>query len=119
MINIPKSQSTLDIFKKEISRHDIRAFIEGINSTRSCLSNHPDTDPIKCETAVLSSGNLFTYHTHPNGTPFPSDVDIKTTKRMGKRFLIIGLVPTNEIIIFSAIDGFHKPILKVPAKSLL
>ena len=94
-----------------INAKDKRVFGALIDKTRQCINNQKDgDDPLVCETAYLSKENDFTYHTHPNGTPMPSDIDRKTTARLNKNYLIIGLVPTRKVIVFSKNDGFNRII---------
>ena len=42
-----------------------------------------------------------TFHTHPNGVPLLSDVDEKTTKRLGLPLACIGLVPQRKTQCFN------------------
>ena len=82
-----------------------------IDRTRMCMDKlGPGKDNVVCETAYLSANKDFTYHTHPNGTPFPSDIDRNTTHKLKKRFLIIGLVPNREIVVFENKDDFTRLI---------
>lgn len=74
---------------------EAREFIE---RTKSCLNTGKFGDPNFCE--VASIGHDYTFHTHPRGTRQPSDVDIKTTLDLRKRFLCIGLVPTKKVICY-------------------
>ena len=90
-----------------------RIFKELISQTRTCMKNTSNgsfEDDLKCETAYLSDHNGYTYHTHPNGNESPSEVDRRTTQRLGKQYLIIGMVPTNKIVVYSKDDGFKKMI---------
>lgn len=79
-----------------------------IGQTKSCMAKTDGTfkEYLACETAYLSDGDRYTYHTHPMGTPEPSQADINTTKRLGKHWLLIGLVPSREVIGFHDSDGF-------------
>lgn len=99
-------------YSDAITERDKRIFKDLIEKTRVCMGSELRTsdDGLECETAYLSDSDGFTYHTHPNGTPYPSDVDKVTTAKWKKRFLIIGLVPTNEVVVYSAKDGFTKMV---------
>ena len=84
-----------------------------INATRSCLqTTQPKThaDKIKCETAYFSELGSYTYHTHPVGVPYPSEVDKKTTAKFNKKYLVIGLVPTREVIVWGVFPKYDKII---------
>ena len=65
-------------------------------------------ESLACETAYFSENNDFTYHTHPNGSIEPSEQDKVTTNRFNKKFMFIGLVPTNEVVVYGAADNFTK-----------
>jgi hypothetical protein len=66
-------------------------------SAKFMAEKHPqDTN----DAEVASIGHDYTYHTHPRGTPQPSEADINTTTQLGKRFLCIGLVPNKEVICY-------------------
>ena len=86
---------------------DNKLFHVAMDNTRKCLQLNPGVDPVMCETAVLSDNDWYTFHTHPRGVDYPSDVDIETTKRLGKEYLCIGLVPENRTICFHENDGFQ------------
>ena len=86
-----------------------------INKTRDCLRAKGITTPISedrfsealtCETAIFSKENDYTYHTHPNGSPKPSQTDKDTTNKFNKKFMFIGLVPTREVVVYGADDNF-------------
>ncbi len=103
-----KSRGVLSL---DINPTDRRIFRGLMDQTRICLRNQkPGEDPLACETAYLSKKDDFTYHTHPFGTPEPSEVDRETTSKLGKRYMIIGLVPQRKIVVFSAQDGFRRII---------
>ena len=40
-------------------------------------------------------------HSHPSGTPYPSDIDITTTQRLGKKNLCIVRVPQREVVCYN------------------
>jgi len=67
---------------------------------------------IKCETALFSEGNDYTYHTHPNGVDFPSQADIDTTAKFKKKYLMIGLVPFREVVIWGDYPKYDKMLAK-------
>lgn len=93
-----------------ISPTEKNTFRNLIEATRNCLAHSDGTweSAIACETAIFSENSRYTYHTHPNGTPAPSDKDRQTTAKFGKEWLIIGLVPTNEVVYFHKSDNYHK-----------
>jgi len=99
-------------YDRVLTENDRRVFRELIDKTRMCLASPERTTQqgIECETAYLSHTDAFTYHTHPNGIDYPSDVDKRTTKKFGKRFLMIGLVPTNEVVVYSDRDGYSQMV---------
>ena len=101
-------------WRDSVTSADRQVFGALIDKTRACMgSSDRKTDwALECETAYLSNNKHFTYHTHPNGTPYPSDIDKKTTSRLKKSYLIIGLVPTREVVVYSAKDGFSKLVGK-------
>ena len=98
---------------------DRSVFKNLINNTRQCLRSKglPTNGDISvdqykpaiaCETAYFSLGNEFTYHTHPNGSPEPSDQDKITTSKHKKKFMFIGLVPSNEVVVYGSSDNFTR-----------
>ena len=86
-----------------------------INQTKRCLANTaPNTHDgqIKCETAYFSQLNNYTYHTHPNGVLEPSDIDVATTAKHKKQFLVIGLVPSNEVVVWGPYPTYNKLVAR-------
>ena len=86
-----------------------------INKTKACLQNtKPKTHAgqIKCETALFSEGTDYTYHTHPNGINFPSQPDIQTTAKHKKKVLMIGLVPTNEVVVWGYYPTYDRMVAR-------
>lgn len=85
-------------------------FRELMSQTRRCISRTDGSykELLACETAALSEGTKYTYHTHPRGTPEPSNADRKTTARLNKDWLLIGLVPSNELVGFHKSDNYRK-----------
>lgn len=87
------------------------AFAELMQKTRQCLQNiGNDPDRVQCETALLSEQNKFTFHTHPDGTRYPSDIDKRTTKKLNKDYLCIGLVPNGETVCWHKKDNFKNEV---------
>ena len=108
-------------YRSVINSVDNSTFRNMIQKTRSCLEskgiNHPITlenysESLACETAYFSQNKDFTYHTHPNGSEEPSAQDIKTTNRFNKKFMFIGLVPSNEVVVYGKWDNFSKKLGK-------
>ena len=86
-----------------------------IGETRKCLNKtNPQNqdDRIKCETAYFSELDNYTYHTHPVGIEYPSEIDKQTTAKHGKQYLVIGLVPTNEIVVWGPYPTYDKIITR-------
>lgn len=88
-----------------------------IMKTRSCLNTkgikHPITmanykEALACETAYFSENSDYTYHTHPNGSKEPSEQDKKTTNKFNKKFMFIGLVPSNKVVVYGKWDNFQE-----------
>ena len=94
----------------KLNDHEQMMFRHMIALTRGCMARTDGSfaEHLKCETAYLSEGDRFTYHTHPRGSPDPSEADRRTTSRLKKDWLLIGLVPTNEIVGYSKSDGFKQ-----------
>lgn len=89
--------------------------------TRQCMTAHPElandvTGAIQCETihpATLSNFSRFTFHTHPHGNiDYPSPQDIKTTNKLKKKYLVIGLASKNQIVVFSNKDNFKNIVAR-------
>ena len=92
-----------------------RIFRSMINDTRSCLKNsnaNTHAKQVACENALFSYHDAFTYHTHPNGVLEPSPQDIKTTARHKKKVLAIGLVPSNEVIVWGPYPKYNKIVAR-------
>jgi proteasome lid subunit RPN8/RPN11 len=71
-------------------------------SKKYMAEKHPsDTN----DAEVASKGHNYTYHTHPRGTPTPSEPDLATTKALGKQYLCIGQVPQNKVICYDMNTG--------------
>jgi len=91
-------------------------FEELMRETRKCMQENPELEndvkgAISCEVIhpqTLSPFSNFTFHTHPHNIDYPSDADIKTTHRLKKEWLIIGLADRNQVVAFNQSDGFKK-----------
>jgi len=95
----------------KLSTHDKQIFGHMIDKTKNCLAkqgNVEHKEMLKCETAMFSENNDYTYHTHPVGVPYPSEADIRTTARFKKKYLIIGLVPTRTVVVWGVYPKYDK-----------
>ena len=107
-----KRQSVRDFVKQK------PMFSQLMAESKNCMLNHPELKnnvkgAIQCETihpATMSQFNNYTFHTHPHNIPYPSEVDKATTKRLKKKYLLIGVVPQNRTYVFSDDDNFQKHI---------
>ena len=93
------------------SENEKSTFSNMIERTKHCLNNTKPADhagEIACETAYFSEQTNYTYHTHPRGVPYPSQADINTTARFKKKYLIIGLVPTREVIVWGTYPSYNR-----------
>lgn len=96
----------------KFTRDERNTFRNMINATQNCIRNkginpHKLTaanfdEAVNCETVYFSQDNGYTYHTHPNGDPMPSQIDKDTTNRFKKKFMLIGLVPQKRVVIYKA-----------------
>ena len=73
---------------------------KGINPHRLTAENFDAA--VDCETVYFSQDDGYTYHTHPNGDPTPSQIDKDTTNRFKKKYMLIGLVPQKKVVIYRA-----------------
>ena len=92
--------------------------------TRQCMKEHPELHgndstsihrQIACEVIhpqTLSPFSNFTYHTHPARIDYPSDVDKQTTTKLKKEFLVIGVAPIDQIVVYEQRDGYQKMIAR-------
>lgn len=109
-------------------RQTIRDFIKQkpmfsqlMQASKQCMNQNPQLKndvkgAIQCETIhpqTLSNFSNFTWHSHPHNIPYPSDVDKKTTKDLGKKYLLIGVVPQNRTYVYSIDDNFEKSIAQI------
>lgn len=100
------------MFNSVLKKDDKVTFGNMITATNRCLLKHGlrsgdinidnFNQALACETAYFSEDDAFTYHTHPNGDPNPSDMDKTTTNRYKKKFMFIGLVPTRIVVCYKA-----------------
>ena len=110
-----KRQSVRDFVKQK------PMFSQLMQESKNCMLNHPELKnnvkgAIQCETihpATMSQFNNYTFHTHPHNIPYPSEVDKATTKRLKKKYLLIGVVPQNKTYVFSDEDNFEKSIATI------
>lgn len=99
-------------YNSVITRGDKSTFRNMMDATQRCIRNkginpHQLTAEnfdaaVDCETVYFSQDNGFTYHTHPNGDPRPSEIDKTTTNRFKKKFMMIGLVPQKKVVVYQA-----------------
>ena len=92
--------------------------------SQQCMNEHPefhgnDSTSIKrqiaCEVIhpqTLSPFSNFTFHTHPARIDYPSPADKKTTSKLKKEYLVIGVVPTNQIVVYQQSDNFENMIAR-------
>lgn len=92
--------------------------------SQKCMDQHPEfhgTDSasikkqIACEVIhpqTLSPFANFTFHTHPARIDYPSEADKKTTRKLKKEYLVIGIVPTNQIVVYEQSDNFQNMIAR-------
>ena len=92
--------------------------------SNQCMKEHPEfhgTDSasikkqIACEVIhpqTLSPFSNFTFHTHPARIDYPSEADKKTTTKLKKEYLVIGVVPTNQIVVYEQSDGYQNMIAR-------
>ena len=95
-------------------------FEELMRETRKCMQQNPELEndvkgAISCEVIhpqTLSPFSNFTFHTHPHNIDYPSEADIKTTNKLKKEWLIIGLADRNQVVAFNQSDGFKKIVAR-------
>ena len=110
-----KRQSIRDFIKQK------PMFSQLMQQSKNCMMAHPELKnnvkgAIQCETIhpqTLSNFSNFTFHTHPHNIPYPSETDKKTTKELGKKYLLIGVVPQNRTYVFSDSDNFEKALATI------
>ena len=76
---------------------------EAIQATKKCLTSEHPSDTNECE--MISVGENYTFHTHPQGIEQPSDADIETTRKLEKSYLCIGMVPQQKVMCWDTNGG--------------
>lgn len=90
-------------FKQAMDDH-VRCFAaKGLTCNKSGLID--DTSAHGCETAYI--GRDYTWHTHKCGIT-PSDADINTTKKLGRRYLCIGEDETKKTHCYDLQNNMRK-----------
>ena len=88
-------------------------------STRGCMRNNPQfhndvSGAIACETIhpdTMKTESNYTMHTHPHGDiDYPSDLDIQTTNKLGKDYLLIGLATKDKVVVYHKSDNFQNKV---------
>ena len=99
-------------------------FLQLMAQSNQCMKEHPefhgnDSTSIKrqiaCEVIhpqTLSPFSNFTFHTHPARIDYPSPADKKTTSKLKKEYLVIGVVPTNQIVVYQQSDNYENMIAR-------
>ena len=99
-------------------------FRQLMEQSKQCMKEHPefhgnDSASIKAQIAcevihpqTLSPFSNFTFHTHPARIDYPSEADKKTTTKLKKEYLVIGVVPTNQIVVYEQSDGYENMIAR-------
>ena len=89
-----------------------------------CMQQHPEfhgtskkqiEKQIACEVIhpqTLTPFSNFTFHTHPARIDYPSPKDIETTTNLKKEYIVIGVVPTNQIVVYEQSDNFENMIAR-------
>lgn len=94
-------------------------FEQLMQQTTQCMKEHPELHndvkgAIQCETihpGTLSNFTNFTFHTHPHSDiDYPSEQDIKTTQKLNKDFLLIGLPSKDRVVVYHKDDNFQEKI---------
>jgi hypothetical protein len=94
-------------------------FEQLMQQTSQCMKQHPELHndvegAIQCETIhpqTLSNFIDYTFHTHPHGDiDYPSEQDIKTTTKLKKDFLVIGLPSKDRVVVYHKDDNFQEKI---------
>lgn len=98
----------------EITPAARKHFIEGMEQHERCFRSKgltcnvgygekiDDVGKDGCEVAHI--GRNYTWHTHTCGVT-PSDVDIMTTEKLGKRYLCIGHSPSKKSVCYDMQNG--------------
>ena len=93
--------------------------------SEQCMKEHPEFHgtskkqierQIACEVIhpqTLTPFSNFTFHTHPARIDYPSPADINTTKNvLKKEYIVIGVVPTDQIVVYEQSDNFENMIAR-------
>ena len=93
--------------------------------SKQCMKEHPEFHgtskkqierQIACEVIhpqTLTPFSNFTFHTHPARIDYPSPADINTTKNvLKKEYIVIGVVPTDQIVVYEQSDNFENMIAR-------
>lgn len=70
---------------------------------------------IKCEVIhpqTITSFTDWTYHTHPSNIAYPSPQDKIQTRKLGKDYISIGVVPLMKVVVFHKDDNFEREIAR-------
>jgi len=99
-------------------------FRQLMEQSKQCMKEHPefhgnDSASIKkqiaCEVIhpqTLTPFSNFTFHTHPARIDYPSEADKKTTRKLNKEYLVIGVVPYMQNVVYEQSDGFQNMIMR-------
>jgi hypothetical protein len=111
------------VWQKRQSLNEIKRqrpmFEQLMQQTTQCMNSHPELHndvkgAIACETIhpqTLSPFSNFTFHTHPHSDiDYPSEQDIKTTMKLKKDYLLIGLPSKNKVVVYTKDDNYQEKI---------
>ena len=128
MNSLESTKPTAQQWHRRQTLNDIKKhrpeFLQLMAESNQCMDEHPEfhgndaasiKKQIACETIhqwTLSPLSNFTFHTHPARIDYPSDADKKTTTKLKKEFLVIGVVPTKQIVVYEQSDGFQNMIAR-------
>ena len=128
MNSLESTKPTAQQWHRRQTLNDIKKhrpeFLQLMAESQQCMNEHPefhgnDSTSIKkqiaCEVIhpqTLSPFSNFTFHTHPARIDYPSDADKKTTTKLKKEYLVIGVVPTNQIVVYEQSDGYQNMIAR-------
>jgi len=85
--------------------------LEGnVEGAIACEHIHPETRR-ELDNPSLKNQMDYNFHTHPNGDiDYPSPVDIQTTNKMKKDWLLIGVATKNKVVVYHKDDGFQNKV---------
>ena len=128
MISLESTKKSPMYWHKRQTLADIKRqkpmFLQLMAQSSQCMKEHPefhgnDSASIKrqiaCEVIhpqTLSPFSNFTFHTHPARIDYPSEADKKTTTKLKKEFLVIGVVPTRQIVVYEQSDNYENMIAR-------